>query len=152
MAKDPDAARRLKTNALVSRLLDSGSENAVAFTGFVGQASRPGHVRLIFRLNDLAGGIEIAESDIVATADLPNSSLGAVAIWVKPDAVINQISAKPAVAVAFPRRPGQMADIQRAGLRMRVRAQTRDDTCTCIIICDGTTCVPCTCQCLAQAQ
>ena len=151
MAKDPDAERRLKTNALVSRLLDAGSENAVAFTGFVGQASRPGYVRLIFRLNDLAGGIEIAESDIVATAELPNSSLGAVAVWVKSDAVIKESSARPAAAVAFPRRSGAMTDIQRAGLRMRVRAQARD-TCTCIIICDGTTCVPCTCQCLAQPQ
>lgn len=151
MAKDPDAAGRLKTNTLVSRLIDAGSENAVAFTGFVGPASREGHVRLIFRLNDLAGGIEVAERDIIATADLPNSSLGAIAIWVKPDAVINKTSAKQAAAVAFPRRPGTMADVQRAGLRMRVRAQARD-TCTCIIICDGTTCVPCTCQCLAQAQ
>ena len=122
MAKDPDAARRLKTNALVSRLLNAGSENAVAFTGFVGPASREGHVRLIFRLNDLAGGIEIAERDIIATADLPNSSLGAVAIWVKRDAVINQSSAKQAAAVAFPRRPGSMADIQRAGLRMRSKS------------------------------
>ena len=150
MAKDPDAARRLKVNPLVSRLLDAGSEDAVAFTGFVGPASREGHVRLIFRLNDLAGGIEIAERDIVATADLPKSSLGAVAIWVRQDAVINQRSAKQAAAAAFPRRPDTtMADIQRAGLRMKVRAQARDECDACMCIVD---CATCTCKCLARPQ
>jgi hypothetical protein len=136
---------------LVSRLLEAGRENAVAFTGFVAPATREGHIRLIFRLNDLSGGIEIAEGDIVATADLPKSSLGAVAVWVRRDAVISHNTAKSAEASAFPKQNGTMADVRRAGLRMRVRAQARD-TCTCVIICDGTQCVPCTCQCLAQPQ
>lgn len=151
MAKEPDSGKALKTNALVSRLLEAGSENAVAFTGFVAPSRREGHIKLIFRLNDLSGGIEIAESDIVATADLPKSSLGAVAVWVRRDAVISQTNSTSAQGAAFPRQNGALADVRRAGLRMKVRAQARD-TCTCFIICDGTQCVPCTCQCLAQAQ
>lgn len=151
MAKEPNSGNRLKTNPLVSRLLEAGSENAVAFTGFVGPATREGYVKLIFRLNDLSSGVEIAESDILASAELPKSSLGAVAVWVRRDAVISQNSAKRAEASAFPRRSGTMANVARAGLRMRVRAQ-ENDTCTCYIFCDGTQCVPCTCQCLAQAQ
>ena len=149
IAKDPDAARRLKVNPLVSRLLDAGSQDAVAFTGFVGPASREGRMRLIFRLNDLAGGIEIAERDIVATADLPKSSLGAVAIWVRQDAVIDHRSAKQAAAASFPRRSGKMADVQRAGLRMKVRAQARDECDACMCIVD---CATCTCKCLARPQ
>ena len=151
MAKEPNTGKGLKTNTLVSRLLEAGSENAVAFTGFVAPATREGHIKLIFRLNDLSGGVEIAESDIVATAELPKSSLGAVAVWVRRDAVISQTSATSAQGAAFPRQSGTMADVRRAGLRMRVRGQARD-TCSCIIICDGTHCVPCTCQCLAQPQ
>lgn len=151
MAKEPDSGKALKTNALVSRLLEAGSENAVAFTGFVAPSRREGHIKLIFRLNDLSGGIEIAESDIVATADLPRSSLGAVAVWVRRDAVISQTNSTSAQGAAFPRQNGALADVRRAGLRMKVRSQARD-TCTCFIICDGTQCVPCTCQCLAQVQ
>jgi hypothetical protein len=148
MANEPDSGKRFKTNALVSKLLEAGSENAIPLTGFVTPAGREGYIRLILGLNDMSRSIEIAESDIVASVELPKSGLGAVAIWVKPDAALQHnltMSAECAVRT----KAGNLTNVRRGGLRMKVQAQARD-VCTCEYYCDGTQCVPCTCQCLAR--
>jgi hypothetical protein len=148
MAKEPDSGKRFKTNALVSKLLEAGSENAITLTGFVTPAGREGYIRLILGLNNMSRSIEIAESDIVASVELPKSGLGAVAIWVKPDAALQHnltMSAECAVRT----KAGNLTNVRRGGLRMKVQSQARD-VCTCEYYCDGTQCVPCTCQCLPR--
>ena len=79
----------LKANPLVSKLLEAGSENAITLTGFIAPAAREGYVRLFPGLNNMSRSIEIAESDIIATVDLPKSGLGAIAIWVKRTAALH---------------------------------------------------------------
>lgn len=82
----------------------------------------------------MSRSIEIAESDIVASVELPKSGLGAVAIWVKRDAALQYNLTQSAESCAG---------------RMKVQSQARD-TCTCEYYCDGTRCVPCTCNCLQR--
>lgn len=149
MADEKDARKGIKTNPLVARLLEAGSDNAITLTGFVAPAGRPGYIRLFTALNDLSRSIEIAESDILATADLPKSGLGAVALWVKRDAPLQLSVTKSAASCAMRTQAGELSEVRRGGLRMKVRPQSRD-TCTCEYFCDGTQCVPCTCNCLAQ--
>jgi hypothetical protein len=144
MAKEP-AAGKIKMNPLISRLLDAGTENAIALTGFVAPAGRKGYIRLFPALNNMSKSIEIAESDIVATVELPKSGLGAVAIWVKRDAALQHQLIERADT-----QGGELTSVRRAGLRMKVPPQARAPTCE--YYCDGTHCVPCTCQCLAQPQ
>ncbi|MCX4821175.1 hypothetical protein OG883_14895 [Streptomyces sp. NBC_01142] len=150
-----DSGKRIETNPLVSRLLDAGSENAITLTGFLAPSGHEGHVRLFPGLNNMSRSIEIAESDIVATVELPKSGLGAVAVWVKRDAALHHRLTEKAEACAA-RTTGAgagtgLTNVRRSGLRMKVRPEARD-TCTCEYICDGTQCVPCTCECLAQPQ
>jgi hypothetical protein len=149
MAKEQGSGKRIKTNSLVARLLEAGSEDAVTLTGFVAPAGREGYIRLIPGLNNMSRSIEIAESDIVATTDLPKSGLGAVAIWVKRDAPIQFTLTKSAASCAVQAKKGELTEVRRGGLRMKVRTEARD-VCTCEYYCDGTQCVPCTCNCVAQ--
>jgi hypothetical protein len=145
MAKEENSGKHIKPNALVSKIIDAGGENAITLTGFVAPAAREGYVRLFPGLNNMSKSIEIAEGDIVATFDLPKSDLGAVVILVKRDAALHY----HLIESAESRVTGAFSNVRRGGLRMRVRLQPRD-TCTCEIICDGTHCVPCTSQCLRQ--
>jgi len=148
MANEPDSGKRFKTNALISKLLEAGSENAITLTGFIAPAGREGHIRLILGLNNMSRSIEIAESDIVGSVELPKSGLGAVAIWVKPDAAL-QHNLTMSAACAVPTKGGNLTNVRRGGLRMKVQSQARD-VCTCEYYCDGTQCVPCTCNCLPR--
>ena len=59
MANEPDSGKPFKTNALVSKLLEAGSETAITLTGFITQAGRQGYIRLILGLNNLSRSIEI---------------------------------------------------------------------------------------------
>ena len=147
MAKD--SGKGIKPNVVVSKLVEAGGENAITLTGFVGPAEREGYIRLFLGLNNMSRSIEIAESDIVATVDLPKSGLGAVAIWVKRDAALHHHIVERAELCAIRTQGDELTNVRRGGLRMKVRSQARD-TCTCEYYCDGTQCVPCTCNCLAQ--
>ena len=150
MAKAENPGKSIKTNPLVARLLEAGSEDAITLTGFVAPAARDGYVRLFPGLHNLSRSIEIAESDIIATADLPKSSLGAVALWVKRSAAIQFNLRRSAESCAVRTKSAELlTEVQRGGLRMKVRPEARD-TCTCEYFCDGTQCVPCTCNCLAK--
>jgi hypothetical protein len=151
MANEQDSGKRITPNPLVSKLLEAGSETAVTLTGFVAPSGRPGYVRLFPGLDNMSKSIEIAESDIVATVDLPKSGLGAVAIWVKRDAALHHHLIETAASCAMRTQGGTLTNVQRGGLRMKVRSEARD-TCTCEYYCDGTHCVPCTCQCLGHPQ
>jgi hypothetical protein len=148
MANEPDSGKNFKTNALVSKLLEAGSENAITLTGFIAPAAREGYIRLILGLNNMSRSIEIAESDIVGSVELPKSGLGAVAIWVKPDAAL-QHNLTMSAEFAVRTKAGNLTNVRRGGLRMKVQSQARD-VCTCEYYCDGTRCVPCTSQCLPQ--
>lgn len=149
MASEGGSGKRVETNALVSRLVDAGAENAISLTGFLAPSERAGWVRLFPGLRDLGESVEIAESDVIETAELPKSSLGAVAVWVRQDANIHHHTVEKVEAyVARTTASGRLANVRRGGLRMRVRAQSRD-VCTCEYYCDGTQCVPCTSNCLA---
>jgi hypothetical protein len=151
MAKEPDSGKRIKLNPLFSKLLEAGGENGITLTGFVAPAGREGYIRLFLGLNNMSKSIEIAESDIIATVDLPKSGLGAVAILVKPDGTLHHHHIESAQSFAA-RPPGApLTNIRRGGLRMRARPVARD-TCTCEYYCDGTHCVPCTSTCVTQTQ
>ena len=147
MAKNDDSGKNLKPNALFSQLLDAGSENAVTLKGFIAPSGRDGFIRLFPGLSNMSRSIEIAETDIVATAELPKSGLGAVAILVKREASLHHHVIETAEAYAARMQRGTLNSVRRGGLRMRVQAQARD-VCTCEYICDGTHCVPCTSRCL----
>ncbi|MFF0156067.1 hypothetical protein ACFYRY_00780 [Streptomyces sp. NPDC005263] len=150
MAQEPGVSKRARVNQVVAGLVDAGSEDTVTLTGFVTPSARKGHVRLFTGLNDMSRSIEIAESDIVASVELPKSGLGAVALYVKRDAALHHHVVETAESCADRRSSaGGFRTVRRGGLRMRVRPQT-NDVCTCEYFCDGTRCVPCTSQCLAQ--
>ncbi|MFC7265670.1 hypothetical protein [Streptomyces lutosisoli] len=150
MAKEPGVRKKPEVNAMVGGLVDAGSEEAVTLTGFVAASSRAGYVRLFTGLNNMSRSIEIAESDILASVELPKSGLGAVALWVKRDAALHHHIVETAASCATRTSSGGgFTTVRRGGLRMRVRPQARD-VCTCDYICDGTQCVPCTCECLSQ--
>jgi len=149
MAKDEGSGKVIKTNPLFSQLLAAGSENAVTLRGFVAPSGRNGYIRLFPGLNNMSKSIEIAESDIVATVELPKSGLGAVAVLVKRDAALHHHLIETAESCAARTQSGALTSVRRGGLRMRVQTQGRD-TCTCEYYCDGTQCVPCTSQCLPQ--
>ncbi len=149
MASEGDSDKRVETNELVSRLVHAGADNAISLTGFVTPSEREGWVRLFPGLRDMAESIEIAESDVIETVELPKSGLGAVAVWVRQDANIHHHRVEKVEAyLARTTASGRLANVRRGGLRMRVRAQSRD-VCTCEYYCDGTQCVPCTSNCLA---
>jgi hypothetical protein len=150
MAKEQDSGKRIKPNPVVSKLLAAGADNAIALTGFVVPAGRDGYIRLFPGLNNMSRSIEIAESDIVATVELPKSGLGAVAIWVKRDAALHYHLVEKAESGAVRTQSGALTNVRRGGLRMKVRPAAPRDTCTCEYYCDGTQCVPCTSECLPQ--
>lgn len=150
MAKEPGEGEKVRTNPLVARLAADGCEEAITLTGFIGPSARADYVRLFTGLNNMSRSIEIAKSDIVATVDLPKSGLGAVAVWVKRDAALHHHRIETAESCAARTSSGGgLTSVRRGGLRMQVRSQARD-TCTCEYYCDGTQCVPCTCNCLPR--
>jgi hypothetical protein len=149
MADAGDSRQDFDANPLVARLLDAGGETAIALTGFLAPSGREGYVRLFPGLDDMTRSIEIAESDVLQTVELPRSGLGAVAIWVRKDADIHHHRVEKLGAYVARSRAGRgLISMRRSGLGMRVRAQARD-TCTCEYYCDGTQCVPCTSNCIA---
>ncbi|MEQ4302916.1 hypothetical protein ABNF97_16220 [Plantactinospora sp. B6F1] len=142
---------RQDNDSLVARLLEAGSEDAVTLTGYVGPGSREGYVRLFPGLTDMSKSIEIAQSDIVESVELPKSGLGAIALWVRRDAELHHHVVERAESYAARTTGRALEPARRGELRMMVRSHVRD-VCTCEIYCDGTGCMPCTSNCLARAQ
>jgi hypothetical protein len=84
---DPTPKSKLPVHPLLANLTQSGQspESTIKFSGYVGQASREGQVRLYHSLEDPSHYIEFDESGVVhsdpAPADLaPNNGLS---VWVK---------------------------------------------------------------------
>ena len=146
MAKDNEASDGLAPNPLVSELLESNADSSVMLRGFPALAGRSDFVRLFPNLDEMWRSIEIAEADILKSAKLPKSELGAVAIWVSRDAELHHHIIETASAWSE-RNRACLTEASRGGLKMKTRAMARD-TCTCEYYCDGTRCVPCTSNCV----
>jgi hypothetical protein len=147
MADTEGSGKNYKLNPLFSQL--ASSDDAITLRGFIAPSGRDGYIRLFNGLGSLSKSIEIAESDILATVDLPKSSLGAVAVLVKRQASLHHHLIETAESFSARKQNSTLNLVNRGGLRMRVKAQA-SDVCTCEIYCDGKHCVPCTSECLAQ--
>ena len=102
---------RLGAHPLLSRLLEVGA-TVRAFRGYIGPDDETGRLRLYPSLGDLGFSIAINKSDIVASADAPESLLphGGTVIWVKPDAeVVCHGDRVNMIAARRPRQPGAFA-------------------------------------------
>ncbi|WP_280301509.1 hypothetical protein [Nocardia neocaledoniensis] len=137
-----------RENPLIARLQESGAENATSFFGFLGPSDREGYVRLYPKLGTLSRSIEIPRDDIVGSTEVPGSGLGAAVVWVRNDAEVIFQSAAKAEKYDTPIAQ-KMRRVQRGGLRMMARGQTRDD---CHGPCSQSTCEPCACVCKPTCQ
>jgi hypothetical protein len=149
MAEDPGfrTPATMKENPLVARLIAKGVDgNARVLRGFIGPSRGDDRVTVYPRL-DLADCFEVARSDILHHEEAPRSRLGAVILWVRKGAPIairrleSSVAGRAAGASA-----GDFREVRRGRLRMRVRADPRDDTCfstcmDCASLCEPGNCV-----------
>ncbi|MCZ8382105.1 hypothetical protein O6P37_24870 [Mycobacterium sp. CPCC 205372] len=135
-------------NPVFSRVLAAvGDGGAVALTGFVVESARQNFLRLLFGLDEKQASVEVSRDDVVEIAELSTFDLGASVVWVRRGALIHHGVTVPVEDFLARWRAGQQVTTRRSGLTMRTRSQARD-TCTCEYYCDGTQCVPCTCNCV----
>lgn len=86
-AEEPANARHLSSDmSPLGELAEQRTEfdDLIALTGYVGVAPAAGKMRLHPSLDDLSISVDIAEADVVATRDAPQSTmpLGGVIVWV----------------------------------------------------------------------
>jgi hypothetical protein len=117
----------LRESALLKKLLERGGENAVALRGFIGPATREGHVRLFPRLVDLTQSMEIARADILHALPATGSPDGPVVLWVKRDAQIQARNVNAAEAVT--QGAQKLVEIRKGRLRMKARAPQEEPIC-----------------------
>jgi hypothetical protein len=148
MAKEGTSGRKIRQDPRLARLLAEGTGNVTILRGFAGPSERDGYIRLFPSLADLSRSVEIAEADIIDSADVPHNDLGKIMVWVKRDSKVtfNQSNTSdygPGVGRRPERRVGLTE--QRTGrLRMQVRTAREDPDDTCVCICS---CGTCTCNC-----
>lgn len=144
-AKGP-GGKKFTPNPVFSRLVAAGGEGSVALTGYVVESARENYMRLLFGLDELSDSIEISLDDVVETAELSGFDLGASVVWVRRGALVHHSITLPVEDYLANWRAAQQVTIKRQGLRMRAPAVVERAP-TCEYICDGTHCVPCTCNC-----
>ena len=139
----------LRAHPILSRLLDAGA-NVRALRGYVGPSKDADRLRLYPSLGDLSFSIEIAKSDIVASAAAPETLLphGGTVVWVRPEAEITSHGSRT-IAMGAPggRRAGGLAagaglgqtaaadlvDVKAGRLRIMLRPKVMSTcaSCTC---------------------
>lgn len=140
MARVKPSRKGLESNDHLQKVLEPGEDNVSILRGFIGPSQRDGYIRLFASLADTSISVEIAEADIVSTADVLNNNLGKRIVWIRRGAQITVIKTRttpygirPKVAVE-----NNMASVHVGRLNMQVRsAQARD---TCVSVCSCGTC------------
>ena len=127
-------------NPHLEKALTPGADNVAILRGFIGPSERNGYIRLFASLSDTSISVEIAEADIVNTADVLNNHLGKRIVWIKKGALITVTKThatpygiRPKVAVHE-----NLADVRSGRLNMQVRARQANDTC--VSVCSCSTC------------
>ena len=156
MAKATRASQGLETNDRLQQMLKPGADSVSVLRGFIGPSERDGHVRLFASLSDTSVSAEIAEADIVGTADVLDNTHGKRVVWVKKGARITVTKTRTTEYGNGPMLTGNELVPVRAGrLNMQVKSAQRD---TCISICNCSTCQShCTnwcgvCMCVPQVK
>jgi hypothetical protein len=147
-AKGP-GGKGFTPNPVFSRVIAAGGEGSVALTGYVVESTRENHLRMLFGLDELSDSVEVSLDDVVEIAELSSFDLGASVVWVRRGALVHHGVSLPVEDFVTRWRSAQQLTIKRQGLRMRTPLEARRAP-TCEYICDGTHCVPCTCNCLRQ--
>ena len=137
----------LGAHPLLKQLLEVGP-NVRAFRGYVAPEKDSGRVRLYPSLGDLTFCIDINKSDIVASADAPETLLphGGTVIWVKPDAEVvchgdrintvvarrsRQAGALDASSASVGKSAGPLVEVQTGRLNIRLRARVMSSCASC---------------------
>ncbi len=136
----------LRPHPLLSRLLAVGAD-VKAFRGYVGPERDGKRVRLYPSLGDLGFCIEIDKSDIVASAQAPETLLphGGTVIWVRPDAdVVCRGDRVNTVAARGPRREAahnattvgatelsRLVEVQKGRLSVQLRRRVMSTCASC---------------------
>ncbi|MFE4456943.1 hypothetical protein ACFROC_06255 [Nocardia tengchongensis] len=149
MAKSSGKQPEINENPLIAELLAHGVENARVLQGFIGPSHDERYVTLYQDLRRLGDSVDISRDDILHTMKVPQSTLGAVVLWIKDDA---QISVRRTETDAAPTSgPGSLQEVTQGRLRMKMRTKHAAD---CMSVCmdclSWCSCSICTSQCKPQ--
>jgi len=143
-----EIAGNTQEHPLLSKLLASEhAPDATTFWGCIGPPGRIGFVTLCPNLDLLGDSVEIASADILHTADVPESvmMLGAKILWVRKEAKV--IRKRVETVDADETAHGQLVEIQKGRLRMRMRPRSQEADCSTPCQMCGSTCTVCICIC-----
>lgn len=158
MARVRASSKGLESNAHLQQVLGPGAGNVSILRGFIGPSERDGYIRLFASLADTSTSVEIAEADIVSTADVQNNQLGKRIVWIRTGAEITVTKTRTTPYGVRPKVAAgdTMASVRAGRLNMQVRSAQAQDTCVSICSC-GTCQSQCTnvcgiCICLPTTQ
>ena len=140
MARSKTSRKGLESNARLQEVLVPGAGNVSILRGFIGASDRDGYVRVFPSLADTSVSVDIAEADIVGTADVLNNNLGKRIIWIKKGALITVTKTRTTEYGVRPKIAADedLASVRSGRLHMQVRSTAGRDVC--VSVCDCSTC------------
>ena len=90
MARHRASSEDLEQNSRIGKMLAPGPDGVAILRGFIGPSEREGYIRLFASLANTSVSVEIAEANIVDTADM-NNQLGKRIVWVRKGTKITVI-------------------------------------------------------------
>ena len=94
MARDKASSKDLQQSSRMGKMLAPGPDGVAILRGFIGPSEREGYIRLFGSLANTSVSVEIAEADIVDTADVLNNQLGKRIVWVRKGTKITVIKTR----------------------------------------------------------
>ena len=150
MARDKASSKDLQQSSRMGKMLAPGPDGVAILRGFIGPSEREGYIRLFGSLANTSVSVEIAEADIVDTADVLNNQLGKRIVWVRKGTKITVIKTRTTEYGVRSKIPldQNLASVRRFGrLHMEVKPAVMRDTCVSVCSC-GT----CQCECTSACE